>query len=183
MADLKERKYRIPEIKALLRGADYAPVVTRVGDGVIARMPDPKMIRPGPDRLRREGREQRAYAFRRGTEAGIYFNSSTHPDEQFVGVPEHAIRLFVMADISLSCGRVPISDRVICYVDDEGAEHDHLADIVDPPSTDEERNKEGFLATIFAQARGLGFPTQFERVALDHGVYAGYMLVKSFFKG
>lgn len=176
--------YRVADIKHILREKDYIPVVRKAGDGVVITMPHPRLTRPQVPRI------TEAYSIRRTPEeveagalgSGLYYNSSLSPDEKFMSLGEHAIRLFLMADIVSRCRRVPISVELVSYLDEAGKEHPAIECIVDPPSTEEERTKEGFLRRLFLEARDEGFPAEFETVAMNHQVYDGYRLVKAFFE-
>jgi hypothetical protein len=162
--------YRIKEIKKLLRSFDYVPVARKTGDGLLLRVPTPT------------GPIVSAYAIKRGEAPGVFFNSTRAPEEHFLSVPEYAIRLFIMAEVSACCSRVPISNQLICYFGEEGEEYDGLEGIVASPSTQEDVSKECFLTKLFNDAVEDNFPSKFEEVAENHGVYLGYRLIKSFFR-
>lgn len=168
--------YRIDEIKKLLRRHDYAPIVQKMGDGVLVRVPHPRLVDGVGTPL------VQAYAIKRGVDAGLYYNSAYSPEEKFVSIPEYAIRLFVMSDVSARCEQVPISDHLVCYLDEEGREHRELESIVAQPSNQEDRSKEGFLTRLFTEARADNFAAKYEEVARTHGVREGYRLIKSFFE-
>jgi hypothetical protein len=168
--------YRLAEIKQLLKLHKYVPIVQKMDDGVLVKLPRPKLVRtPKPEVIE-------AYSIRRGDNPGVFHNSSLSPDEKFTSMPEYAIRLFVMSEVSACCGRLPISDELICYLDEEGREKTELESIVEPPSNQDDRGKEGFLTTLFIEARGERFPRQYEEVARTHGVREGYLLIKTFFQ-
>ncbi len=169
--------YPVTNVKNLLRSHGYAPVVRKVGDGIIATFPRPRLTRPHVPEI------SKAYAVKRGQESGLYYNSSLAPEEKFMSLGEHAVRLFLMSDIVWHCKRVPIAVDTVCFLDEGGEDHGTIEEIVDAPSTEEERAKEGFLRGLFMEAREDGFPSDFEGVAMNHGVYDGYRLIKAFFEG
>jgi hypothetical protein len=163
---------RIKEIKQLLRQYDYVPIARKVGDGLMLVMPHPALASPGIKPV------TEAYVIRRGVDSGYFYNSSIDPTERFVSVPEYAIRLVLLSRILKHCERVPISHELVCYFDEENGEHPYLDDVVSSPLIEEERAKEGFLATLVAEARREDFSSKLEEVALTHGVYEGYQLVQ-----
>jgi hypothetical protein len=169
--------YRIAEIKKLLRESDYVPIVQRVGDGCIFTLPHPVLVTPLIPRL------TQGYAIKRGGDTGIYYNTSLSPTEKFMSVPEYAIRLLVMVDIVSCCKRLPISVDLVHYVAENGEPLSAMEEIIDPPASEEEQAREGFLKGLFFDSRGEGFPPDFEEVAIVHGVHDGYRLVKAFFEG
>src|SRR5687767_12932774 len=116
---------RTDEVRRILRKHDYVPVVRKVGDGVVITMPYPKLSRPIQPRF------VEAYAIKRGKESGLFYNSNLNTDERFVSIPEHAIRLFIMSDVSACCSRVPISDSLVYYLDEGGSDHPNIECIVD----------------------------------------------------
>lgn len=167
---------RMQDIRQLLRQHKYAPLVCKRDDGVTVRMPHPKLTRPKTPPI------VEAYSITRGEGSGLHYNSLLHPEEQFISLPEHAIRLFLEADIHSCCRRVPIGEETVHFLDEGGAERTSLDDLVDPPSTEAERTQEGFFRTLFRQARDDGFPAEFEEVALTHGFHGSYRLIRSFFE-
>jgi hypothetical protein len=169
--------YRIEEVKKLLRESDYVPVVQRMGDGCILTLPHPVLRTPLIPRF------TQGYAVKRGSETGLYYNTSISPTEKFMSVPEYAIRLLVMVDILSLCKKVPISLDLLHYVGEWGEPLSAMEEIIDPPSSKEEQAMEGFLKGLFFDSSGEGFPTAFEEVAIVHGVHDGYRLVKAFFEG
>lgn len=168
--------YRINEIKELLRIHDYIPIVRKIGDGILIKLPRAKLLpKPLPALFY-------AYAVKRGKGAGLFHNSSKSSEEKFTSVPEYAIRLFLMSDVSACCSRIPISDSLVCFLDEEGKEQEKIENIVEPPSNGEDQNKEGFLTTLIMEARRDNFPCKYEEVALTHDVHEGYRLLKTFFE-
>ena len=169
--------YRIAEIKKLLRESDYVPIVQRMGDGCILTLPHPVLRTPLIPRL------TQGYAIKRDGDTGIYYNTSLSPTEKFMSVPEYAIRLLVMVEIVSLCKKVPIAVELLHYVDEDGGPLSAMEEILDPPSSEEEQNREGFLKGLFFDSRGENFPPDFEEVAIVHGVHDGYRLVNAFFEG
>jgi hypothetical protein len=165
----------IEEIKSILKPLHYIPVVRKTEGGLLVEYPHPKLTKPQFPRL------LEAFIVRRGENPGIFYNSSFFPEEKFVSVPEYAVRLFLMANIISCCKQIPISDDLIVFVDEQGGEHEDIEDVVEDPSTPKGVTDEGFLTKLVAAAREDNFSTEYEKVALTHGVHEGYKLVRTFF--
>lgn len=166
---------RINEIKQLLNKYDYLTSVRKVDDGIVIVYPHPKLLKPKSPRIRE------AYSIRRGKESGVFYNNTLYPNEKFMGVPEYAIRMFLIANVINGCQRVPISDELILFLDAEGMVHEHIEEIVDPPSTEMEQQKEAALTDLVSVAKDDSSNSEYETMAFKYDIHEGFRLIRSFF--
>lgn len=166
---------RINEIKELLGKYDYITTVRKTGDGIVVLYPHPKLIKPRSPRIKE------AYGIQRGERTGVYYNSNIFPDEKFIGVPEYAVRMYLVASLIHGCNRTPINSNLIQFFDENGGKYDNIEDIVSPPSTPEDVQREVALANlIYSPPDDLSSP-ECETAALHYKVHEGFRLLQPFF--
>jgi hypothetical protein len=165
----------IEDIKSLLRRKDYITTVQQTESGCVIKYPHPKLIRGGIRLVER-------YAIDRGDAPGVRVLTSYMDEEQFIPVPEYAIRLFISTEMGICCAQIGISLNLIDYLDTVGVHVERLSDIIDPPTVSGDLQREGFLSKLFVEARVDNFPSEFEKVAETHNVVDGYQILQKFFK-
>lgn len=163
------------DIKNLLRKRDYITTLQRTDQGCVVKYPHPKLIRGGKRLIER-------YKIEHGEEPGLRVTTSYMTEEQFIAVPEYAIRLFIATEISICCAQMGTSFSLVDYVDMSGNTHDDILSVIEGPTFQEDLQREGFLSKLFVEARVDNFPSEFEKVAETHGVVEGYQILQKFFK-
>jgi hypothetical protein len=165
----------IEDIKSLLRKRDYITTVKQTESGCIIQYPHPKLVRGGVRHLER-------YNIKRGEQPGINVLTSYMTEEQFIPMPEYAIRTFIATEIGSCCAHIGININLVDYLDGAGKFVDSIHDIVSPPTLSGDLQREGFLSKLFVEARVDNFPSEFEKVAETHNVVDGYHVLQNFFK-
>lgn len=167
----------IDKIKKLLFKHDYITVVQKSGDGCIITYPHPKLIYEVP-------RLVEFFTFQRGDKPGLWGTTSYDKEEEgerFIDVPEYAIRIYVMYEIVACNMRIPIDPSLIIYLDENEKEQEDIDMIINAPSGQDNRQKEGFLYGLVIGARNDGFPPEYDEIAKTHGVQDGYNIIKRFY--
>ena len=95
--------------------------------------------------------------------------------------PSYAVRLMIACDIMRQLEKLSISEQAVYYYNKDEKITDGIASIISEPSSDSDKNKEGFLHGLLLEAVRDKFTSNYGEVAEAHGVYTGYRLLKGFF--
>lgn len=167
---------RMAEVRALLRTRDYITTVKKQGDGCIITYPHPILLNGAS-----LPRLVECFTIKRGVKPGMWTTTSYDAKENWVDIPEYAIRLFIACEVAACNYRIPIDPSLTVFLDESESEKEDLEDVIQGPSTEEDRKKEGFLYALVSEARKDGFPPVFEEVAGTHGLAEGYRIIRPFY--
>lgn len=170
---------RFSEVKSLLRKHDYVVILQGTPDGCIVTYPHPRLIYPGQD----QPRLVQSFRIQRGNEPGFWVHTTVDEgsEERFFGVPEYAMRIYIICEITACCYQLPLHPELRVYVDAANQERPAIEDVIPAPSSEVDRKKEAFLQQLIVSAREDGFPPIHEEVATTHGVGDGYKILRQFF--
>ena len=148
------------QVKNILTNHNYVVRAKKHNDGVILKLP--KTLHSPSKTI--------SYRIKRGKKSGLFFN------DNFLSIPEYAIRLLCLLDIYKGCGFIGYSHFLIDYLDKD----DNLigeTSIVDDSESEIERTKESFLMDIYIRVATEGISNDIEIFAKEKDVLAGYKML------